>query len=106
MATNLPKGTQIIGTTALPINLAAAPGPLAIWTWTHNKGVAAAQIAVLNADGQALPPSVVAVTQPTVNQIVVTNLSGAPVAVRLMATWVVESMMAIAPAAASVGVIS
>ena len=101
MATNLPKGTQIIGASPL-ITLAAAQ----VWTWTHNKGTKAAQVAVLNAEGQAVPATVAALTQPSVNQMVITNTSGGGVTLKLMATWVVESMMAIAPAPASVGVIT
>lgn len=107
MPTNAPKGRQVAGTEALPITLAAAPGPLAVWTLTHNKGMKALKVEVLQASShQEIAATVMAVAQPSVNQMTVTNLSGAPVSAIVLITWVLASGEQIASVAASAGVIS
>ena len=100
----LKGGVQFVGPIA---SLAAAPGPLNVWTYNHSQGVKAKCVEVLNVEGQPIAPSVVAVTQPSTSQVVVTNLSGGAV---LNATirfeWDTYSPFSAAPLASSVGTIS
>ena len=100
----LKGGVQFIGPIAA---LAAAPGPLNVWTYNHSQGAKAKCIEVLNSEGQPFPPTVVRATQLSTSQVVVTNLSGGPIAnATIRFEWDTYSPFSAAPLASSVGTIS
>jgi len=107
--------TQYVGTEAAPIVMTATAGVGDVWTWDHNNGAKAVRVEVLNASSrqpigpsdQAAPTAAaIVVTQPTVNQMVVTNQSTLAVNVIVRVTWQDLSTEVFAPLAASVGTLS
>lgn len=107
---------QYIGTEDAPIALSgdgSIVGNGSIWTFTHNNGRKAVEVAVLDAvSRQVIGPSdsaaptlkAVICTQPTANQIVVTNQSTAAVNIILRVTWSDLSASVGAPLSAGAGV--
>lgn len=113
-----PVGVQYVGTEAAPIALGANGSATDVWTWTHNKGVKALKLEILDAvsrqviSSSTIAPGVTAVgkiviaTQASVNAITLTNQSTIAQDCILRATWQDLSAEVIVPLAASVGVLS
>ncbi len=105
--TALYKGIVLVGTEALPIVLGATGGASDVWTWNHNQGVKPISVEVVLAVNKGLvaPASVVA-TNPTVNQLVLTNTTGGALSVIAIVTFEIFSPAFGAQLAAAVGVLS
>lgn len=94
--------TQYIGPTAA----LAGGGAGSTWTYNHQQNIAANCIQVLNAQGQPLPPSVVAVTTNSAAQIIISAAVAQAAGVTLRIEWTAFSPMAAASLPGNVGVIS
>lgn len=98
------QGTTFVGSEASPIALGATGSATDVWTWDHNEGRKPVKVMVLDAvDKGPLDIADVVPTQPTVNQMVVTNLDAAPHNVILEVTWELNTPQNAGELPASVG---
>ena len=93
---------QFIGPTAA----LAGGGAGSTWTYNHSQNKKALCVQVLNAQGQPLPPSVVAVTTNSSTQIIVAAAVAQAAGVTLRIEWTEFSPTQAASLPGSVGVIS
>lgn len=95
------SGVTLVGTDAAPLAFGGTGTGSDVLTYTHNVGVRAEKVEVLSPTNHALiPNSLLAVTQPSVNAIVVTNTAGSTTAL-LRITWATPAISLTAPVAAS-----
>lgn len=105
--TTLYKGIVLAGTEALPIALGVSGGATDVWTWNHNQGKKPISVQIVDSVNKGLitPASVVA-TNPTVNQLVITNTTGGALNVIAMITWEIFEPGLAAQVAAAIGTLS
>lgn len=83
------SGVTLVGTDTNPLALSVSGGATHIATWTHNVGVRAEKVEVLTQTNHArIADTLVTVTQPSVNSIVITNAqAGATFSGIIRVTW-------------------
>ncbi len=105
--TALFKGIVLVGTEALPIVLAATGDPDDVWTWDHNQGVKPISVKVVDAvDKGLIAAASVVASNPTVNQLVLTNTTVGILSVIAIVRFEIFSPAFGAQLAAAVGTLS
>lgn len=93
-------GVTLLGSDAAPLALGATGGATDVATWTHNYGQTAEMVEVLSATNHAVQANtVISVTQPTVNSMVISNLTAGALNVIVRIQWATRQENLTAPVA-------